>query len=92
MSCDELRFNWSPENVYFEKKTFMDLNINARGLFFWKLKELPGLTFLSFAFFTVVPKTDQKTVQSSKMQKNDKIVIPTWRRSYIRTTDMLIFF
>ena len=52
-----LRLDWGPENVHFGKTHFWYLNFDARVLTNdEKLKEKPGATFLSFAFFTTVPK------------------------------------
>ena len=43
-------------------------------------------------FFTAVPKTSPKTVQSSKNAKNDQIIIPTFWTSHIRRHACEILF
>ena len=46
-----LRLSWSPENVHFGKRQFLDLYFNAWILFIiGKLKMLPDATFFCLAF------------------------------------------
>ena len=47
-----LQLNWGPKNVYFVKTDFRDPYIDARVLLCGKFEELPGATFLCFAFST----------------------------------------
>ena len=54
-------------SIDFGKTHFRDLNIDAS--FFCKFKELPGATFLCFAFLTIVPKKGPKNGPKLKKKK-----------------------
>ena len=71
-----LQLNWGPENVHFGKTHFWDPNINVKFFFFWKLKELPGATFLCFEFSTRVPKNGPKI--GTKFKKRRKMTKTTY--------------
>ena len=52
----------APKMYILDKTLFWNINCDAR-FFSGKFKELPGATFLRFAFFTAVPKNGQKNGQ-----------------------------
>ena len=66
-------FNCGPENVHFGKTHLKNLNINAKILFI----------FCVFDYCTL--KRPKKWSKVQKTPKNDKIIIPTFCRYYIRT-------
>ena len=51
--------------------------------FFWKFKELPGETFLRFAFLTAVPKNGQKNGPTFKKRQKVTKTISLLDRDHI---------
>ena len=90
---DELRtfhtrpsqFNWGPKNLHFGRRHFMDLYSTAQFKKKENLKNYQAQPLYVLAFFTAVPKNSPKNGQNKvkKVPKNDQIVSPTWRRSFI---------